>query len=95
MNTLPSKPYFQHSGVGCSAFFKVWINGKLVHENTDIKRSWPYATAIEADLLKEENDILIKIDNPIDHLDFEIGFKEYVGKHPHQSQWDITLVPYV
>ena len=26
---------------------------------------------------------------------FEFGFKEYVGKHPHQSHWDVELVPFV
>ena len=81
--------------MGCSAYIRVWWNGDKVFERRDIHRDWPYDIAIEAELNKGENDILIRIDMPIDHVDFEFGFKEHVGKHPHQSHWDVELAPFV
>lgn len=81
--------------MGCSAYIRLWWNGDKVFERREIRRDWPYDIAIEAELIKGENDILIRIDMPIDHVDFEFGFKEYVGKHPHQSHWDVELVPFV
>ena len=32
---------------------------------------------------------------PVDEVAFEIGFKTFEGKHPHQSFWDTKLVPFV
>ncbi len=81
--------------MGCSAYIRMWWNGDKVFERRDIRRDWPYDIAIEAELNQGENDILIRIDMPIDHVDFEFGFKEYVGKHPHQSHWDAEIVPFV
>lgn len=81
--------------MGCSAFIKVWINGIESFERREVTRSWPYDIALETDLNAGVNNILIKIDMPTDHIDFEFGFKEFVGKHPHQSHWDRSLVPFI
>ena len=81
--------------MGCSAYIKVWWNGESVFERREIRRDWPYDITIKAGLNKGENDILIRIDMPIDDVTFQFGFKEYVGKHPHQSHWDVELVPFV
>lgn len=81
--------------MGCSGFIRLWFNGQLLYQRQDIRRSWPYDIAVEAELHSGINDILIKIDFPLDRVDFEIGFKEFSGQHPHQSRWDTSLVPFV
>lgn len=78
--------------LGCSAYFKLWLNGELVLSGDEIIRSWPYAHFALLDLEKGTNHILIKIDSPTDHLDFETGLKEFIEKHPHQSEWDRELI---
>mgnify|MGYP000550188732 CR=1 FL=1 len=49
----------------------------------------------EVELVEGQNDMLVRIDLPSDHLALEIGFKEHQGQHSHQSHWDTTLVPMV
>ena len=67
----------------------------LSHVRVGYDRGFTIASEEEVDLNAGENDVLIRIDMPVDHVEFEIGFKEHVGKHPHQSHWDIELVPFV
>ena len=81
--------------IGCSSYIRVWWNGTEVFKRSEIRRSWPYDIAIKAALHAGENDIFIRIDAPLDDIQFEFGLKEYVGKHPHQSQWDAELTPYI
>ena len=81
--------------LGCSALCRVWINGELMHEQKKSRRAWPYATTLLASLQEGENDLLVRIDTPVDHVDFEIGFKDFDEKHPHQSFWNTDLVPFV
>jgi len=81
--------------MGCSTYVKIWWNGQLIHQHENIRSTWPGDITLLVDLDKGENDILLKIDMATNHLDLECGFKEYVGKHPHQSQWDTELVPII
>ncbi len=81
--------------IGCNAYFKVWVNNELKHRQLELSRSWPADKAIEIDLSEGVNHLLIRIDMPLDKADIEIGFKDFAGKHAHQSQWDTELVPFV
>lgn len=89
------EPVKKWLSVGCNAYYRVWVNNKPHAEQMEIRRSWPTDTAIEAELLKGENQIAVRVDMPLDVADIEIGFKDFVNKHAHQSQWDISLVPYL
>jgi hypothetical protein len=81
--------------MGCNAFLKVWVNGEPMFSRRELSRSWPGDNAIETELKKGINQILIRVDMPLDKAEIEIGFKEFVNKHPHQSQWDTDLVTFV
>ncbi len=80
---------------GCTAFFKLWVNSALLYERRQIRRAWPHDAAVEADLVQGLNDLFVKIDMPLDRVDFEIGFKNHTGKHAHQCMWDTQLVPFI
>ncbi len=81
--------------MGCSVYFRVWSNGELVHHQQEIQRCWPYATRKLLSLQEGKNDLLIRIDSPVDEINLEVGFKDFAGKHAHQSFWNTDLVPYV
>jgi len=78
--------------MGCNAFFKVFMNDEILYKTDKIIRSWPYAHFFKLDLNQGTNHLLIKIDTPSDLFDFEIGLKEFEGKHPHQSMWETDLI---
>ncbi|MEM9834317.1 MAG: ADP-ribosylglycohydrolase family protein [Bacteroidota bacterium] len=81
--------------MGCSVYFRVWANGKLVRDQQEIQRCWPYATRELISLQAGENDLLIRVDSPVDEINLEVGFKDFAGKHAHQSFWNTDLVPHV
>jgi ADP-ribosylglycohydrolase len=81
--------------IGCNAFIKVWFNDNLLFTRSELSRSWPGDITLETELKKGINEILIRVDMPLDKAEIEIGFKEFVNKHPHQSQWDTDLVTFV
>jgi hypothetical protein len=81
--------------IGCNAFFKAWVNGEPVCTRHELSRSWPGDNTIEAELKKGINQLLIRVDMPLDKAEIEIGFKEFVNKHPHQSHWDTDLIPFI
>ena len=81
--------------MGCSVYFQVWANGELIHHQQEIQRCWPYATRKLLSLQAGENDLLIRVDSPVDEINLELGFKDFDGKHAHQSFWNTDLVPYV
>jgi hypothetical protein len=80
---------------GCSSILKVWLNDEVVIRQEEPKRCWPYANYSKAFLKSGRNDLLIRIDLVSDQIEFEIGFKEFNGEHPHQSSWDQILIPEV
>ncbi len=79
--------------LGCSAYARVWLNGDLVINQSEIERCWPEQNTVEVSFNKGKNDILIRLDLPTDEYAFEFAIKEHPGKHPHQCQWDVELVP--
>ena len=81
--------------LGCSAHCRVWSNGELVHQQDQGRRAWPYAAQQILSLREGDNDLLVRIDTPVDQFGFEIGFKNFDEKHPHQSFWNTDLVPFV
>lgn len=78
--------------MGCNAFFKVFMDEQILYKSDKIIRSWPYAHFFKLDLKQGINHLLIKIDTPSDLFDFEIGLKEFEGKHPHQSMWETDMI---
>ena len=78
--------------IGANGYVRVWHNRKLAYQSDQLRRSWPGAHYGEL-TLAEQNELLIRIDFPIDQFDVTVGFKEHHGQHPHQSQWDATLIP--
>ncbi|MEM8970226.1 MAG: hypothetical protein AAGE93_27675, partial [Bacteroidota bacterium] len=81
--------------MGCSVYFRVWANGELVRDQQETQRCWPYATRKLISLQAGENDLLLRVDSPVDEISLELGFKDFAGKHAHQSFWNTDLVPYV
>ena len=79
--------------VGANGFVRVWHNRELVYESDQLRRSWPGAHFCEL-TLANDNELLIRIDFPLDQYDVRVGFKEHHDQHPHQSQWDAELVPW-
>jgi hypothetical protein len=77
--------------MGCTAPFRLWLNGEVVHTQTEVRRTWPGQTTVEYTFPAGESDILLKIDTVTDEPRLEIGFKEHLGKHPHQSQWALVV----
>ncbi len=77
--------------MGCTAPFTLWIGGKIAHRQTDMRRTWPGQVTVEYPFGAGETDLLLKIDAVTDEPRLEIGFKQHVGKHPHQSQWALVV----
>lgn len=80
--------------VGANGYVRVWHNRTPVYQSEQLRRSWPMAHYCEL-ALGESNELLIRIDFPVDQFDVTVGFKEHQEKHPHQSQWDAELMPRV
>jgi ADP-ribosylglycohydrolase len=77
--------------MGCTALFTLWINGESVHVQNEVRRTWPGQTTVLYAFQPGDNDILLKIDTVTDEPRLEIGFKEFIGRHPHQSQWALVV----
>ncbi|UXX81035.1 ADP-ribosylglycohydrolase family protein [Reichenbachiella carrageenanivorans] len=80
--------------IGAAGYVRVWHNKKLCYTSDQIRRTWSMAHNAELKLAKQ-NEILIRIDFPVDQFDVMIGFKHHLEKHAHQSQWDAELIPTV
>ncbi len=78
--------------IGANGYVRVWHNRALVYQSEQLRRSWPGAHYGELTLV-EANELLIRVDFPVDQFDVSVGFKEHRGQHPHQSQWDAELIP--
>ncbi|MEM1137535.1 MAG: hypothetical protein AAGI07_16970, partial [Bacteroidota bacterium] len=78
--------------IGCSAYFRIFHNENKIYQADQIIRSWPYAHFMKLDIEAGENHLLVRIDTPTDNFDFEIGLKEFIAKHPHQSEWETEMV---
>jgi ADP-ribosylglycohydrolase len=76
---------------GTESYFHFWWNGELIDKKSEVKRSWIGANYYLVDVKKGLNAICFKLDLVIDSSKFEIGFKEYKGHHPHQSQWLVEV----
>ncbi len=81
--------------LGSTAYYKVWVNGELKLNQAELSRSWPADKTIEADLKPGVNHILVRVDMPLDKAELEIGFKDFINRHPHQSPWDRQLIPFL
>lgn len=77
------------------AFITLWINGKQICKVQEIKRSWPMGNGELIDLKEGENNIVFRLDCPLDGINFQAGFKEFNETHFHQSLWDTKLVPFL
>lgn len=75
------------------AFITLFVNGKEVFRSTEIKRSWPMAFGELIELKKGENQIVFRLDCPVDDIKFQAGLKDFQGEHYHQSQWETHLIP--
>ncbi len=80
--------------VGADGYVRVWHNRQSTYQSDQLQRSWPGAHCCEL-TLADQNELLVRIDFPVDQFDVTVGFKEHQGQHPHQSQWDATLMPSV
>ncbi|MGB3852093.1 MAG: ADP-ribosylglycohydrolase family protein [Tunicatimonas sp.] len=80
--------------VGVNGYVRVWHNRELTYQSEQLRRSWPMAHHTEL-TLAEHNELLIRIDYPVDAFDLTVGFREHHGQHPHQSQWDAELIPLI
>ena len=78
--------------LGHSNYCKVWLNGTKLSETENIKRRWPGTEAVELPLQKGENELLLRFDFINDDFIVNIGLKEHLEKHHHQSQWDTQLL---
>lgn len=78
--------------MGCTAYFSCFLEDELLYKSDEIIRSWPYAHFFKFPLKRGTNHLLIRIDTPTDYFDFEIGLKEFSGKHPHQSMWETKMI---
>lgn len=78
--------------IGANGYVRVWHNRAAAYQSDQLRRSWPVAHYCEL-TLAESNELLVRIDFPVDQFDISIGFKEHLEKHPHQSQWDAELIP--
>ncbi|WP_310391853.1 ADP-ribosylglycohydrolase family protein [Hymenobacter sp.] len=78
--------------IGSTAPFQLRINQELLYEKAHTSRSWIGDNVVLADLKKGRNTLLIKVGLITDANLFELGFREFTGKHPHQEQWAL-LVP--
>ena len=78
--------------IGANGYVRVWHNRSRCYASDTLRRRWPLAHYTEL-ALTERNELLIRIDYPVDQFDVTVGFKEHYGQHPHQSQWDPTLIP--
>lgn len=77
--------------LACTAPFKLWLGDELVHTQTGVRRAWPGQTAVEFNFPAGSTDLLLKVDTLTDETRLEIGFKEHLGQHPHQSQWALVV----
>ncbi|AWX43235.1 hypothetical protein HME9304_00222 [Flagellimonas maritima] len=78
--------------LGHSNYCSLWLNDKKLHETATPKRRWPGTEAIELQLNKGVNGLLLRFDFINDDFLVNIGLKEHKEKHPHQSQWDTELL---
>lgn len=78
--------------IGSTAPFQLRMNNELLYEKAHNSRSWIGDNIVVADLKKGRNNLLIKVGLITDDNIFELGIKEFTGKHPHQEQWAL-LVP--
>lgn len=77
--------------IGSTAPFQLRINNELLYEKKHTSRSWIGDNIVVADLKKGVNHLLIKVGLITDDNIFEIGIKEFTGKHPHQEQWALMV----
>ncbi|WP_373516799.1 ADP-ribosylglycohydrolase family protein [Pricia sp.] len=77
--------------LGSTAFLKIWFNDIKVYSNHELIRAWPMAHAVELELKKGTNKIMIRMDVTLDDFGIEIGLKEHGEKHYHQSRWETDL----
>ncbi|MBS9462581.1 ADP-ribosylglycohydrolase family protein [Flagellimonas sp. 389] len=78
--------------LGHSNYCTVWLNSKKLHATGTSKRRWPGTEAVELQLNKGTNGLLLRFDFINDDFLVNIGLKEHKEKHPHQSQWDTELL---
>ncbi len=77
--------------MGTTAQVTVWHNEKRIYQEMEIKRKWPATHFTELLLTEGKNTLLVRLDHITDDFDFEVGLKDHLEKHPHQSQWNTTL----
>ncbi len=77
--------------LGANGYVRVWHNRELAYQSDELRRSWPGAHFCELNLA-DHNELLIRVDFPVDQFEVSVGLKEHNGQHPHQSQWDAALV---
>lgn len=77
--------------IGSTAPFQFRINNELLYEKKHTSRSRIGDNILVADLKKDLNHLLIKVGLITDDNIFEIGIKEFTGKHPHQEQWALMV----
>ncbi len=78
--------------IGANGYVRVWHNKKLIYTSDQVRRSWPMTHNSEINVTAQ-NEIMIRVDYPVDDFDITIGFKKHLEKHAHQSQWDPELIP--
>lgn len=78
--------------MGHSNYSTVWLNREKIHQTKAIRRRWPGTENVELQLQKGLNEVLIRFDFIHDDYLIHLGLKEHLGKHPHQSQWDTSLL---
>ncbi|WNJ17709.1 ADP-ribosylglycohydrolase family protein [Pontibacter sp. G13] len=74
--------------IGAAASVQVWLDGRSVYQEEELKRCWPMAHTAELTLTKQRHLVTIRLDFPTDQYGIHLGLKEHAGKHPHQCQWD-------
>ena len=62
--------------IGSSDPFKLWINGKLVKQQTDCKFWYPYQYITAADLNEGANNIVLKLARQGEDNQFSLVFRE-------------------
>ena len=76
---------------GAHAYLSIWFNGALSHQSDVLQRSYPLSHALELDVQKGVNKILVRMDATLDDYRLEIGLKHHQDKHPHQCLWNTDL----
>jgi len=77
--------------LGAAGYLTVWLNGQRIMTTETPLRRWPGAHAAELDLRAGANTLTIRLDALTDDFNLDVGLKNHLGRHPHQSQWDTEL----